>query len=79
MFHLKPSQKAWTLNPRSSFLDAIFCFHKQLRADIKSQITEVALNIRATPTGKQILTLFQIDAITAFKPSLLDITLSLLN
>ncbi len=60
-------------------LDGIFCFHKLLRADIKAKMTKIAVNIHSTASGKQILTLFQIDDITPFNPSMLDPTMALLD
>jgi len=60
-------------------LHGMFCFHRHLSADIKTQMTKTALNIHTTPAGKQILTLFQIDTIMPFKPSMLDTTVALLD
>jgi ABC-type phosphate/phosphonate transport system substrate-binding protein len=57
----------------------MLCFHRYLNADIKTQVINSALNMHTTVTGKQILTLFQIDRVTPFKMSLLDTTLSLLD
>lgn len=61
------------------FLSGMFCFNKHLSADVKAQVMKTAQNMYATPSGKQILTLFQIDTIEAFKPEMIDTTIALLN
>ncbi|MBA4374540.1 MAG: hypothetical protein C0402_16945 [Thermodesulfovibrio sp.] len=60
-------------------LYGLFCFRKDLGADIKKRILDNALNMRTTPTGKQIFTLFQIENVTPFNPSYLTTTLALMN
>jgi ABC-type phosphate/phosphonate transport system substrate-binding protein len=61
------------------FTYGMLCFNRYLSADVKMQVIKSALNMHTSPTGKQILTLFQIDRITPFKMSLLDTTLALLD
>ena len=67
------------LSSSDKLLYGMLCFNKNLSSDIKAQIIKGALNMSTTPAGKQILTLFQIDSIEAFKPGMLDTTVALLN
>ena len=60
-------------------LYGMFCFRADLPADAKTEMLKSVLNIQSTPTGKQILTLFQVDSLTEFKPSLMTSTIGLLS
>jgi len=57
----------------------MICLNKHLSSAVKMEVISKALKMHTNPTGKQILTLFQIDIITSFNPSLLDTTVTLLN
>ncbi len=60
-------------------LYGLFCFRKDLSADTKKRILENALTMRNTTTGRQILTLFQIETVIRYNPSFLSTTLALMN
>jgi len=81
MVELNPQigKELMVLLTSDKFMYGMLCFHRYLSADVKKQVTKSALNMHTTSTGKQILTLFQIDSITPFKMSLLDSTVALLD
>jgi len=60
-------------------LHGLFCFRKDLNADIKAMVLNNALNLKDTQAGRQVFMLFQIKTITPFKPTHLTTTLSLIN
>ncbi len=57
----------------------LLCFHRYLNADLKKQLTKTVLNLHTTPGGKQILTLFKIEGLTSFNPSMLDTSVALMD
>jgi ABC-type phosphate/phosphonate transport system substrate-binding protein len=63
----------------SALLVALLTYRKDLPADIKKDIKEVAINLASYPRGKQILTLFKIGAFCPFQSSDFDPLLKLIK
>ncbi len=81
MIELNPQlgKELMVLVSSEKLLYGLFCFRKDLSADVKTEIIQNALNIKNTPAGRQIFTLFQIDNLTHFNPSFLNTTFALLG
>ena len=81
MVELNPQigKELTVLRKSDKLLDGIFCFQKNLRSDLKTEMSSVALNMPTTQTGRQILTLFRISSIQPFVPQMLYSTVALVN
>ena len=62
-----------------SVVPFVFCFRADYTSPIRKQILDAIANWHTTPAGRQILTIFQCDALEERPLSCLDSTLELLN
>lgn len=67
------------INSSEKLMYGMICLNKHLSPSVRSDIMNSALNMHRSIAGKQILTLFQIDTISPFRPALLETTLALLR
>ncbi len=81
MVELNPQigKELMVLSNSDKLLYAVLCFHKYLNAEVKKSIMKRAFSLHTTPAGKQILTLFHIDSIVPFNPSVLDTSVALID
>ena len=81
MFELNPqlSRKLKVLRASPNMLSAFFAWRKDFPAHLKKSIIDRLLELRSSPTARQVLTLFQSPGFTAQEPDCLSTANSLLD
>ncbi|HMK55940.1 MAG TPA: PhnD/SsuA/transferrin family substrate-binding protein [Dissulfurispiraceae bacterium] len=81
MSELNPqlAREMMIIHSSEKLMYGMICMNTHLSPTIKKDIMNSAVSMHRSPAGRQILTLFQIDNITAYKPSMLFATMALLN
>lgn len=81
MAELNPqlAKEMMIIHSSEKLMYGMICINRSLNSAIKKDVLYGATNMQRSSAGKQILTLFQIEHITTYKPAMLQNTLILLN